>query len=75
MITPTLETVSLCMTTYSSVAFRILFSHKDSPDAYKLDFYISAERLFEALGKCQALIIRLLVELVCERDLFWIVSG
>ena len=57
----------------SSVA--LLQSFCCSPDTDELDLHISAEGLLETGSEGQALGVCLLVELVRERDLFWIISG
>ena len=47
----------------------------DAPDTDEIDLNRTAEGLFVSLGEFQTLLVRLLVELVRERDLFWVISG
>lgn len=57
----------------SSVVF--IQSFCSSPDTDELNLHISAEGLLETGSEGQALGVCLLVELVRERDLFWVISG
>ena len=56
-------------------SFVLTQSIHSSPDTDELNLHISAEGLLEAGSEGQALGVCLLVELVRERDLFWVISG